>query len=128
MLYLRTQELTKTYMKKPLIHTKSPLQIPVGHIGGGNFTTINPVGLLLRCTMMLCLLIAGAAFFVSCSKEEPVISKHLIRALDADSTQITVGTSSSGWGEDIDITYGEPESGITIVIDTAWAGETYINY
>lgn len=78
--------------------------------------------------MMLCLLIAGAAFFVSCSKEEPVISKHLIRALDADSTQITVGTSSSGWGEDIDITYGEPESGITIVIDTAWAGETYINY
>ena len=44
-------------------YTKSAPQIAVKRIGGGNFTTIK--SLLLRCPMMLCLLIAGAAFFVS---------------------------------------------------------------
>ena len=56
--------ITKTYMKKPFTYLKSAPQIPVGHIGGGNFTTINQ-DLLLRLSCMLCPLIVGAAFFVS---------------------------------------------------------------
>ena len=57
-------------MNKNYTYIKSAPQVPVGHIGGGNFTTINS-HLLLRFTMMLCLLLAGAAFFVSCSEAEP---------------------------------------------------------
>lgn len=96
---------------KPLFTSiKSAPQVSVSRIGGGNFTTINS-HLLLRYTMMLCLLLAGAAFFVSCSEaepEQPQLSPK--RAIETDS--LPVGHVRIG----------------DVVIDTTWAGEVFVEY
>ena len=104
-------------MKKPFTYLKSAPQIPVGHIGGGNFTTINR-DLLLRLSCMLCPLIVGAAFFVSSCQpssiedETPVPFDGTTRADSAAADSLPPGYVRIG----------------DLIVNTNWDGEINVEY